>query len=108
VGDWIYETDGSLLITVSDMGNEDYEALVEIHERIEALLCRRAKIKEEAVTAFDMRFEANRRPGDTSEPGDSKKAPYRKQHQVATMVEKIIAAEAGIVWDDYERTVNAL
>jgi len=107
-GDWRYDAAGNLHITASFMDNPRYEMLVKIHELVEAFLCGEAGVSQAQVDAFDIEFEAKRKPGDLSEPGDSKEAPYRRQHEAATTVEKIVCAEAGIAWDDYERTVNAL
>src|SRR6202034_3881971 len=58
-GDWQYIA-GALHVDVSDMGNENYEALVGIHEAVEAVLCRKAGIKEELVTEFDEAYEGLR------------------------------------------------
>jgi len=90
------------------MSDGRYEQLVALHEQIEAELCDEAGIDEDKVTEFDKQYEADRRPGDVSEPGDSKSAPYYKQHQIATAIEKLLAVELGVNWQDYEREVNGL
>ena len=118
-GDW-REIDGQITVTVSEMGNKDYEFCIGIHETIEAKLCMAAGVEEHNVTEFDMRYEAARGgPGwedveqgvmagcgcpvtGTSEPGDDIHAPYYKQHQLATSVERMVAAELGVSWNDYE------
>lgn len=99
---------GTRRITVSDMGNDDYEFLVAIHEMIEAKLCEKAGISDEAITAFDVKFESERKAGDVSEPGDEPTAPYARQHCIATAVERLMCAELGISWFDYEAAVNRL
>ena len=63
---------------------------------------------EEDVTAFDEAFEKARKPGNVDEPGDDPKAPYRKQHLIATGVEKLMAAELGVDWKAYDKKVNEL
>lgn len=112
VGDWRYRTTEYMLpyldITVSDMDNSDYEFLVAIHELVEAHLCRKRGIKEEDVTAFDEAFEKLRKEDNFDEPGNDVRAPYYKEHQFATMVEKLIALEIGVNWDEYDKTVNSL
>lgn len=40
---------------------------------------------------------------DTSEPGDDIHAPYYKQHQLATGIERIFIAETGADWNAYEK-----
>ena len=99
------------------------ESLIAIHEAIEATLCLRAGISEEAVNAFDIEFEKARETGrdDRSyfvfrdrqvdadaEPGDQPDAPYYKQHQLATAVERMMAAEMGVDWTTYEEANEAL
>lgn len=90
------------------MENNDYAFLVAIHELIEAWLCERQGVTDEAVTAFDMAFEANRPKGDLSEPGDDRVAPYRNQHCYATAVERLVCAALGVSWQAYEQTVQRL
>ena len=108
VGDWRILPDRSIQIDVSDMGNEDYAFLVAIHEALEVWLCQKRGITDEAVTAFDIEFERNRPEGDESEPGDAPGAPYRKEHFFATNIERMIAAELGIDWREYEKAVVSL
>ena len=64
VGNWKILPDGSLKIEVSDMGNEDYNFLVGIHEAIEVWLCKKRGITQQAVDDFDIAYEANRPEGD--------------------------------------------
>lgn len=120
VGDWILTppkvalgNGGSveacrLTIHVSRMNNKDYEFLVGIHEAIEAYLCYRRGISQASVDSFDKQFENDREPGDESEPGDSPDAPYRREHFTATTIERMLAAELGVDWNEYDKTVNQL
>jgi ASC-1-like (ASCH) protein len=107
VGDWVFSGD-RLNIFVSDMRNDDYHQLVAIHEYVEAILCRKAGITEESVTAFDVEFEKNRSEGNTDEPGNDPSAPYYTQHRVATEVEKFLASYLRVDWEAYDATVNSL
>lgn len=110
VGDWIFRGK-TLHITVSYMGNNILETLVAIHEYIEAIACLRDKIGEREVTAFDMVFEEWRKQGQVAalaEPGNDTRAPYFKQHQMATEVEKLAAKLLGVNWDEYDKVVNSL
>jgi len=108
VGECKFLPDGLLKIDVSEMGNEDYELLVAIHEAIELWLCRKRGISYESICAFDIEFEKKRPDGDTSEPGDHPDAPYRKEHFFATSIERLIAAEMGVDWEEYDKKVNSL
>ena len=108
VGDWKRNKNGTLIIKVSDMGDKRYAMLVAIHELVETLLCEHDGVKEEDVTAFDIAFEKKRKLGNEDEPGDSQKAPYRKQHAVATIVEKLMCKKLGCNWQKYNDVVNSL
>lgn len=107
VGDY-YDKDGKKLFRISDMGNEDYEFLVSIHEQIEEYLTRKRGIKCEDIDKFDMYYENARQEGDITEPGNSPLAPYFKEHQFATSIEKQIADELGVDWEEYDKVVCSL
>ncbi|VVB61608.1 Uncharacterised protein [uncultured archaeon] len=107
-GDWIFDDFGDLHIRISDTGNTDYEFLVGIHEQIEAYLCNKRRIKEKDITRFDIQFEKNREEGNTDEPGDHILAPYRKEHQFATKIERELAKELDIDWNEYSKTIDEL
>jgi hypothetical protein len=64
--------------------------------------------REEDVSAFDIAFEANRKEGNTDEPGDDPDAPYYAEHQVATFFEMTFIKKAGLSWAVYEEAVNNL
>ncbi len=103
-GDWWWE-DGTLRIAVSELGDDDLNLLVAIHEMIEAHLCRVDGVSEEEVTAFDMEYE---KKGGDGEPGDSEDAPYHDQHRIASDVETFTAGVLCVNWDDYEKKINRL
>jgi hypothetical protein len=43
---------------------------------------------------FDKAYEAKRKPDDDSEPDDDLKAPYYRQHQTATGIERLLAVDS--------------
>ncbi len=107
-GDWQAQKDGSCHITVSRLPDPRYEILVAIHELIEATLCAQRGIKQSDVDTFDQLFEHERGNlgalhGPDDEPGDDPRAPYRRQHRIATAIEMLLATEMGVDWADYER-----
>jgi hypothetical protein len=107
-GDWWFEPDevgGTLIVKVSMTGNDKYDTLVGIHEVVEAVLCKSRGIREVDVSAFDEEFESNRKPGSNDEPGNDPNAPYFKEHQVATQVERIVSDELGVDWDEYDKAI---
>lgn len=101
VGDWWFDKDG-LQIRVSTVGDWKAEALVAFHELAEALVCQKQGVTQEEVDTFDLEYEAERQSGDESEPGNDPTAPYYNAHQFATIVEKMLARELGVNWQDYE------
>jgi hypothetical protein len=108
VGDWVYDNDGNLIIVVSDMGDWKLNALVGLHELVEVLLCKNDGVTQKQVDDFDIDYESKRKPGDESEPGDSPDAPYQSQHCIATGFERVMAAELGVKWEEYEAKINSL
>ena len=108
VGDWYYDGNGDLQIHVSKMKDCRHELLVAVHELVECLICDANNIDQTDVDKFDMEYEHNRKPGNDSEPGDDIRAPYYHEHQVASGVERILAAELDVNWDEYTKEVNGL
>lgn len=103
VGDWFWDADtATLRVMVSDLKNWKEEALVAIHEIIEAVLCEGAGIKVHSVDNFDMNFKGD------GEPGDDPKAPYHEQHRFATRVEKNLARELNVKWREYDKHIDDL
>ena len=109
VGDWIPGRPAQ--IRVSKMKDQRYVFLVALHEIIEYELCKMHGITDREVVAFDVNFEAERRmnlhPLD-AEPGNHPKAPYRNEHEFATMIEMMVAQKLGVSWSDYEKTILSL
>jgi hypothetical protein len=108
----------ALIIRVSDMPDWRYEALVAVHELVEAILCRNDGVSEpDAIKPFDIEFETARETqaddgrsvfefrgrvvGIDEEPGDDPDAPYQKQHNFATAVERMLCAALNVKWDAY-------
>jgi hypothetical protein len=109
VGDWIPGKPAE--IRVSKMKDQRYVFLVALHEMIEYELCRMNGISDKEVVAFDVNFEAERRRNMhpiEAEPGNDPRAPYRNEHEFATMVEMMVAHKLGVSWSDYGKTILAL
>lgn len=97
-----------LHIRVSDMGDWKKEALIAIHELAEVCMCKSSGISQEDVDDFDMDYEEHRQEEDVTEPGDLPDAPYHRQHVVATAIERIVAGEMNVDWNQYNDTINGL
>ena len=97
-----------LRIRISSLNSWKYEMLVAVHELVETLLCLNDGVMVEAVDKFDKAFEAARKEGNEDEPGDDPKAPYVRQHCVATAVERLLCAELCCDWKTYDKRVFSL
>lgn len=107
VGDWYFEGE-NLVIKVSKLSDWRLEMLIVLHELVEVLKCKHDGITAEEVDKFDKAFEVKRGPDNFDEPGDEPDAPYVKQHCLATGIERIMAAELGVSWKEYEQELDAL
>jgi hypothetical protein len=115
VGDWYttdWKPDNDIFIKVSKLADRREMWLIAIHELIEMALCEVAGITTQQVDDFDMEqgdwkgvHPKYTYPADT-EPGDMSEAPYYRQHQIATGIERILAAEMGVLWTEYERHIE--
>ena len=106
-GDWWWEN-GTLYVRVSELSDWRHEFLVALHELVEAMLCKDEGVSQVVVDAFDQRFEDTRPEGNTDEPGDCYDAPYYREHQVASGIERLVAAELLLDWQEYERDIEGL
>ncbi|HEY2796717.1 MAG TPA: hypothetical protein VGK26_02405 [Thermoanaerobaculia bacterium] len=108
VGDY-WDDEDAVQIRVSEMDDWRYVILVALHEIVEAMLARYRGISEEAIGSFDMEFEKKREQALVrGEPGDAPDAPYRREHIFATSLERLLAAELGVDWAQYEAYVDSL
>jgi hypothetical protein len=109
VGDYWIDDEGVIQFRQSDMHNEDFEFLVSIHEQIEEHMTRRRGLKEPDIKAFDEMYEKERSEGlhsQSDEPGFDKRAPYLKEHTIATGVEMMLAGHMGVDWNEYANAVE--
>jgi len=103
-GDWWPDPEGVWHITVSDLGDPRYNALIAVHELIEMILCCERGITPEMVDAFDIGYDG-KFPND---PGIDPLAPYHREHMAATVVERDLARKLHVAWDPYIATIDAL
>lgn len=102
IGDWIPGNPAKII--ASDVGNQDYEFMILMHELVEYYLCKKRGITDRKVVKFDRKYEKDRVLGKhtvTSEPGNNRRAPYRKEHKFATRIEKLVGKRLGVDWDEY-------
>jgi len=101
---WIDPKDRTVHIKVSELDSLPEMLCIAIHELVEWALCDVEGIDNDEITSFDEAHDG----ADGSEPGDDTSAPYYKQHQIATGVERIVAAEMGVDWAAYEEDIRRL
>lgn len=77
--------------------------LVAIHELCEWAICDAKGITIKAIDAFDLGEGRG-----LKEPGDHPHAPYYHGHQIASGIERILAAELGVDWQSYCRHIDEL
>ena len=104
-GDWQFDENGNLTITVSNMGHWRNEFLVALHEMVEAAMCKQDRISQEQVDHFDMTWEPQ---DDLSEPGDDPRSPYHLHHVVALAIEYGVGAALGVDMGKHEEALDAL
>ena len=126
-GDWTVSPEGNWMIKVSSLHNWRREALVAVHELVEMILCRDKGLTAGAVDDFDLGYQQDLQhlaecndpdcPQDhdqlrkrtlTEEPGDCPESPYYIQHQIATVVERLLAAQMNIEWEAYSNQIANL
>lgn len=115
-GDWYFDTDGNLIVKVSEEMGKDSCFLVAVHELVEVWLATKRGVTVKEVDDFDIAYEKSHREGgtlegkrlDESEPGDDPACPVFKEHGIATGIETLLCAELGIPWSVHNATVEAL
>ena len=93
---------------ISDMGNEDYEFILLLHELIEEHLTRRKGIKISDIDKWDMEEVFKKDPKYSGDPGLSKLAPYHKEHMIALRMEKLFCKTVGIDFNKYNKIYDKL
>jgi hypothetical protein len=95
LGDWFYDENGDLIISVSNdnagLPTEDHQFLCALHELIEIYLCKKDGVTQEQVDHFDMIKYHEYSESDFGEPGDHPRSPYREQHRKAMLIEMLMA-----------------
>jgi len=92
LGDY-FEKRGVLNFKITDTGNPFYNKLILIHELVEQTLTEAKGIKESQILRHDLEFEKLIKDGlvdENAEPGEHKNSPYRQEHLIAEMVERMM------------------
>lgn len=108
VGDY-YEENGTHIITVENTGDEFLNDLVALHELAELIMTKHNRIPISEIDNFDKQYKGD-------EPGDDESAPYYKEHQAASTIERILCIACKKDWtlannrieESYTRTYEGL
>lgn len=103
-GDWFTKNNIDY-IKVSKMSDPRYELLIAVHELIEKSICEQDGITVAMVDKFDYNWKEH---DGISEAGNDPNAPYHKQHRIAEIVERLLAVELGVDWNQYDKEVMSL
>ncbi len=106
VGDYYVLGDGTRMIRVSELPDERMSLLIALHELIEQALTEARGIPEGEIAAFDTAVPADSPYAE--DPGHDPAAPYHREHVFAECIERLMAAELGVNWQDYEKAIEAL
>ena len=104
LGDYWHDADGKIHIRCTALKSEDSEFLVILHELVEMYITKRKGIDEPKIMAFDIEFEKERAEGkwdENAEPGDDPRAPYKTEHCLAEIIERLVARELGVDWKQH-------
>jgi hypothetical protein len=108
VDDYWYDSDGTLQIRVAEeLSDERRQHAVIIHALWEALTCRHTGVIVQMIDWWDEHFQTFGLPP-TVEAGDDPQCPYYRQHQMATIIERLFIEETGDNWQEYEKEVESL
>lgn len=110
LGDYSVE-DGVRTFSITKTGNDLWDDLIFIHEFIEEVLTRNKGIEESQILEYDLEFERRLENGDlveSEEPGDQSDSPYKEQHNIAEIVERMMLNHLGISFHEYDKSLTKI
>lgn len=111
VGDYYFNPEGTLQFDIADTGILFYNMMILVHEIVEYALLEKRGVAIVEIDEFDIMFETERVEsyhGIEDEPGFDTRCPYNREHTLATAVEMLMCAHAGINWIEYNETIITL
>lgn len=102
-GDY-WETETSYEFRITKQTHTDKNILIVLHEMIEFFVCGYRDIAEQEITNFDLMWEQG--PKLEDEPGNCKELngiinPYYREHRFSENIERQVALEIDIDWQEY-------
>lgn len=105
--DWFWDAEGNLQVRVSPMSDWRYETALAFHEAFEACLCKNNGVTQKEVDEFDMAFDLAHPNEPDLNAGDEQTAPYRREHNYATIVDRLFIGACQLNWKDYDDELAA-
>lgn len=102
IGDFFHTECGAEQYEVANLGNNDMNFLVALHELVESHICRKRGISEPDIKAYDMAHP------ESDDPGGLPDCIYRKEHQFAEKIEYMVMKELGIKKEQYKKALDAV
>jgi hypothetical protein len=97
--DWFWDDVGDLKVRICPMSDWRYEAMLGIHEQVEAVICKHTGVTQHSVDVFDHQYDQTH--DNDCEAGDDPSAPYKREHCFATVVERMLCGVLGVDWKSY-------
>jgi hypothetical protein len=100
--DWFFDDQGDLQVRVSPMSDWRYEVALAFHEAFEACLCKNNGVTQKSVDDFDMAYDLAHPDQPDINAGDEPDAPYVREHNYATIVDRLFIGACGLFWKKYD------
>jgi hypothetical protein len=101
VGDY-GETETEIWLKITEMLDPMHSCAILLHEIAEVFLVKQNGVPFSVIDEWDLAHPESDDPG--SLPG----CPYSKEHEVATLIERLFVALSGENWADYEKAIDYL
>ena len=108
--DWFWDSLGNLQVRISPIDGGDWrdEALLAVHEIVEALISKHLGVSQQAVDAFDTAYDKAHPDQPDLNAGDDPLAPYDRAHTMATACERAMAFALDVQWGEYDQRLATL
>jgi hypothetical protein len=102
IGTYYYLPTGELLVRtyMKDEKSLNEAWLIAMHELVEQRLTEQRGIPEPVIDTFDRMLDEKGEDADFG--GDHPDSPYKKEHRFAENIERQLAHELGIDWNEYD------
>jgi hypothetical protein len=104
--DWWFDEHGDLQVRVCPMSDWRYEIALAFHEAFEGALCKNNGVTVAEVDRFDQEFDLTHPNEPDLNAGDDPKAPYRKEHNYSTIVDRLFIGACGLDFGEYDKELG--